>query len=79
VQGGLRRVDPIFSTTACCSESCLVILSRCINKTVEKVVPAPDRIALTNQQGVARAQVQIAGLIRTGQLGAPAFVAGDCP
>ena len=79
VQGGQRRVDPIFSTTACCSESCLVILSRCVNKTVEIVVPAPDRIALTNQQGVARAQGQIAGFIRVGQLGPPAFAATDCP
>lgn len=79
VQGGLRRVDPIFSTTACCSESCLVILSRCVNKLVEKVVAAPNNVALTNQQGVAVAQAQIAGLIRTGRLAPPAFIAGDCP
>lgn len=79
VQGGNRRVDPIFTISACCSESCLLILSRCNTMTIEKVVPAPNRIALTGRGGVARAKGQIRALIRGRRLAAPAFVAADCP
>lgn len=79
VEGNQRRVDPIFSTTACCSESCCLIFSRCNSTTVSKIVAAPDSLALTNEAGVAQAQAQIAAAITAGRIAPPAFVAADCP
>lgn len=79
VQGNQRRVDPIFSTTACCSESCCVVLSRCNTTTVNKIVAAPDALALTNAAGVPLAQAQITAAIAAGNIAPPAFVGTDCP
>lgn len=79
VQGGLRKVVPQYTITACCEVSCYVISSQCVNLTVSKEGAVPDRLAITSRGNVNIAKGQIRAAVRGKQLAPPTFAAGDCP